>query len=303
MLKIKNLNKSYQKKFVLRDLSFEVKTGEIYGLLGPNGAGKTTIINILCNLLQPDRGTIVLNSVPISRASKYLIGVAPQENLLYKSLSCRENLQFFARLYGLNKRQQRDRISASLAAVNLSDRTNSLVETLSGGMKRRLNFAIALVHEPKLLILDEPTTGLDIETRYELWELIRQLQRQGMTILLTTHLLDEAEKLCDRLAILQSGQLLVEGDFSQLRQWVKAKEIVTIKTPDEEGAIALGKKLGFPYRYYGGNLAFWLPETLELAEIIACFENVTLDSISRQPVGLEHIYLEVTRDRSKNFNG
>ncbi|MBP0016996.1 MAG: ABC transporter ATP-binding protein [Cyanobacteria bacterium SBLK] len=297
MLKIKNLSKFYQKKLVLQDLSFEVKTGEIYGLLGPNGAGKTTIINILCNLLQPDRGTILLDGVPISQASKYLIGVAPQENLLYKSLSCRENLHFFARLYGLDRQQQRDRISASLVAVNLSDRINSLVETLSGGMKRRLNLAIALVHEPKLLILDEPTTGLDIETRYELWRLIRQLQQQGMTILLTTHLLDEAEQLCDRLAILQSGQLLVEGDFLQLRQRIKAKEIVTIKTPDEEGAIARGKELGFTHRYYGGNLAFWLPETLELAEIIACFDNITLDSISRLPISLEHIYLEVTRDR------
>ncbi|MEM9538151.1 MAG: heme ABC exporter ATP-binding protein CcmA [Cyanobacteria bacterium P01_E01_bin.42] len=297
MLKIENLSKSYQKRSVLQDLSFEVRTGEIYGLLGPNGAGKTTIINILCNLLQPDRGTILLNEQLISRTNSYQIGVAPQENLLYKSLSCRENLQFFARLYGLDRQQQRDRISTALAAVNLSDRANSLVETLSGGMKRRLNLAIALVHQPKFLILDEPTTGLDIETRYELWHLIRQLQQEGMTILLTTHLLDEAERLCDRLAILQAGQLLVEGDLCHLRQWVKAEEIVTIKTPEEDKAIARGKELGFPHRYYGGDLAFWLPEVLELTEIIACFENITLNSLSRQPVSLEHIYLEVTRDR------
>ena len=297
MLRIKNLSKFYHNNPVLQDVSFEVKTGEIYGLLGPNGAGKTTIINILCNLLQPDRGTILLEGVSIAKASKHSIGVAPQENLLYKSLSCRENLGFFARLYGLTGQQQRDRISASLAAVNLSDRANSLVETLSGGMKRRLNLAIASIHQPKLLILDEPTTGLDIETRYEFWALIRHLQQQGTTILLTTHLLDEAERLCDRLAILQSGKLLVEGSLSQLRQFVKAKEIITLQTQEQDRAIARGKELGFPHRYYGGNLAFWLPEALELREILACFENISLDSISRQPVGLEHIYLEITRDR------
>ncbi|MEA5469153.1 ABC transporter ATP-binding protein [Spirulina sp. 06S082] len=297
MLRIQNLSKSYHKNPVLQDLSFEIKTGEIYGLLGANGAGKTTTLNILCNLLQPDRGTIVLDGLPVSHATKHLIGVAPQENLLYKSLSCRENLHFFSCLYGLTGQQQRDRISASLAAVNLSDRTNSIVETLSGGMKRRLNLAIALVHQPKLLILDEPTTGLDIETRYDLWALIRQLQQQGMTVLLTTHLLDEAEQLCDRLAILRSGQLLAEGNISQLRRFVKAQEIVSIQTQDEDRAIARGKELGFPHRYYGGRLAFWLPKALELTEIIACFENISLDSISRQPVGLEHIYLEVTRDR------
>ncbi len=297
MLRIKNLSKFYHNNPVLQDVSFEVKTGEIYGLLGPNGAGKTTIINILCNLLQPDRGTILLEGVSIAKASKHSIGVAPLENLLYKSLSCRENLGFFARLYGLTGQQQRDRISASLAAVNLSDRANSLVETLSGGMKRRLNLAIASIHQPKLLILDEPTTGLDIETRYEFWALIRHLQQQGTTILLTTHLLDEAERLCDRLAILQSGKLLVEGSLSQLRQFVKAKEIITLQTQEQDRAIARGKELGFPHRYYGGNLAFWLPEALELREILACFENISLDSISRQPVGLEHIYLEITRDR------
>jgi ABC-2 type transport system ATP-binding protein len=297
MLSIQNLSKSYQKNLVLQDLSFAVKTGEIYGLLGPNGAGKTTVINILCNLLQPDRGTVLLDGKPISNATQHLIGVAPQENLLYKSLSCQENLRFFARLYGLSKAQQRDRIATSLAAVKLSDRAHSLVETLSGGMKRRLNFAIALVHEPKLLILDEPTTGLDIETRYDLWALIRQLKQQGMTILLTTHLLDEAETLCDRLAILQLGNLLAEGSVPQLHQFVNAKEIVIIQTKDEERAIERGKELGFSHRYYGEDLAFWLPKALELREILACFENIALDSISRQPVRLEHIYLEVTRDR------
>lgn len=295
MLAVQDLQKNYGKRQVLRGLNLHIQAGEIYGLLGPNGAGKTTTINILCNLLNPDRGTILLDGQPLSDRTKPLLGVAPQENLLYKSLSCAENLDFFARLYGLTGKSKQKQVISSLAAVNLSDRASSVVETLSGGMQRRLNIAAAIVHQPKLVILDEPTTGLDIEARYEIWDLIRNLKTQGITILLTTHLLDEAERLCDRIGILKNGQIAAEGSLLELRQWVKAQEIVTLQTPDEPAAIARGTELGYPYRYYGQDLTFWLPETLELREIIANFDGIPLDSISRQAVSLEHIYLEVTR--------
>ncbi|HEY9603842.1 MAG TPA: ABC transporter ATP-binding protein, partial [Allocoleopsis sp.] len=175
MLNIQKLNKSYGKRQVLQDLTLHIQPGEIYGLLGPNGAGKTTAINILCNLLQADSGTIAIDGKPVSNATKPLVGVAPQENLLYKTLSCEENLNFYARIYGLNAQHQQKQVQACLEAVNLADRAKSPVETLSGGMQRRLNIAVALVHQPKLVILDEPTTGLDIEARYEIWELIRTL--------------------------------------------------------------------------------------------------------------------------------
>jgi ABC-2 type transport system ATP-binding protein len=295
MLKIKNLSKYYGNRSVLRDLSFQILPGEVYGLLGPNGAGKTTTINILCDLLRADRGEIWINNEPVSQATKKLIGVAPQENLLYKSLSCQENLDFFARIYGLSGKERRQQVSASLAAVNLSERAKSPVETLSGGMQRRVNIAAALVHYPKLLILDEPTTGLDIEARYEIWELIRRLQNQGMTILLTTHLLEEAERLCQRIGILKYGRIIAEGSLEQLRKFIPAPEIVFVKTAEEEEAIARASQHGFTYRRYGTDLAFWLPKHLELKEIIACFEGIALDSISRQPVRLEHIYVEVTQ--------
>lgn len=295
MLSIENLRKAYGKRQVLQGLNLHIQPGQIYGLLGSNGAGKTTTINILCNLLKADSGTIAINNCPVSDATKSWIGVAPQENLLYKSLSCEENLKFFAKIYGLKGKKLREQVTASLAAVNLSDRARSVVETLSGGMQRRLNIAAALVHQPKLIILDEPTTGLDIEARYEIWELIRRLQQQGITLLLTTHLLDEAERLCQRIGILKHGKILAEGSLEELRQAVNAKEIIVIQTSDEEAAIARGEQLGFPYRYYSNDLAFWLPEHLELKEIITCFEGIHLDSISRQPVRLEHIYIEVTR--------
>ena len=295
MLSIEKLRKSYGKRSVLQDLTLNIPTGEIYGLLGPNGAGKTTTINIICNLLRADSGAIALDNQPVSEATKKLIGVAPQENLLYKTLSCEENLNFYAQIYGLKAQQRRQHVEACLAAVNLADRAKSPVETLSGGMQRRLNIAVALVHQPKLVILDEPTTGLDIEARYEIWDLIRGLKSQGITTLLTTHLLDEAERLCQRIGILKGGRIVAEGSLAELRQRISAQEIVVIQTSEEEKAIARAQQWGFTHRRYGTDLAFWLPEPLELKEIISRFDGIPLDSIARQPVRLEHIYVEVTQ--------
>jgi ABC-2 type transport system ATP-binding protein len=293
MLKIYNLNKTYKNRQVLHDLSLEIKQGEVYGLLGANGAGKTTIINIICNLLKADSGEIKINDQLISEDTKKLIGIAPQENLLYKSLSCEENLNFFADIYGLNKATRQNQVKAALASVNLLERAKSTVETLSGGMQRRLNIALALVHQPKLVILDEPTTGLDIAARYEIWELIKNLKNQNVTVLMTTHLLDEAEKLCDKIGILKQGKIIVEGSLGELRNLIPAQAIVVIQTPEEQTAIARAQDYGFTYRYYGNELAFWLPETLELAEIIHKFSGIEIESISRRNVGLEHIYLEM----------
>jgi ABC-2 type transport system ATP-binding protein len=294
LLRIEKLNKKYGERSVLQDLTFSIPEGEIYGLLGPNGAGKTTTINIICDLLQADSGSIRVANQPVSQATKRLIGIAPQENLLYRSLTCRENLDFFARIYGLSKSERNKQVSYCLEAVNLGDRANSPVETLSGGMQRRLSVAIALVHQPKLVILDEPTTGLDIEARYELWELIRQLKNQGITTLLTTHLLEEAERLCQRIGILKEGKLLAEGTLVELQKIIPAQEIVMVQTSDEMGAIARGQAQGFTPRRYANELAFWIPEQLELREIIDRFEGIPLNSICRQPVRLEHIYVEVT---------
>ncbi|WP_414564205.1 MULTISPECIES: ABC transporter ATP-binding protein [unclassified Anabaena] len=295
MLKITNLNKSYSKTKVLQNLNLHINPGEIYGLLGANGAGKTTTINIICNLLKADSGEITINNHPVSETTKKIIGIAPQENLLYKTLSCAENLNFFANIYGLNRETRKKQIQKTLTSVNLLDRANSPVETLSGGMRRRLNIAVALVHQPQLVILDEPTTGLDIEARYEIWELIRQLKNQGITVLLTTHLLDEAERLCDRIGILKHGQILAEGSLAELRTLIPAQEVILVQTDQQEQAIARAQEYGFTHKYYGNELAFWLPEPLELKEIIARFEGIVIDSIARQPVRLEYIYLEVTQ--------
>jgi ABC-2 type transport system ATP-binding protein len=297
MLQIKNLRKSYRDRPVLQDLTFAIASGEVYGLLGANGAGKTTTINIICNLLNADSGSIIINDRSISKATKSWIGIAPQENLLYKSLTCEENLNFYARIYGFSGKKICKQIEITLASVNLLDRAKTPIENLSGGMQRRMNIAVALVHQPKLLILDEPTTGLDIETRYEIWDLIRQLKSQGMTILLTTHLLDEAQRLCQKIGILKAGKIIAEGSLEELRQYINAKEIIVIETEEEEKTIARANSLGFTHRRYGNDLAFWLPKQLELKEILTYFEGISLNSIARQSIQLEHIYLEVMRER------
>lgn len=295
VLDIQNLSKAFGQRQVLTDLTLRLVPGEVYGLLGPNGAGKTTTINLLSGLLTPDMGKVLIAGQPASEATKPYLGVMPQQNLLYQSLTCRENLAFFAKIYGLQALLRSQRIQTCLKAVNLQNRTNSIVGDLSGGMQRRLSLAVAIVHQPKLVVLDEPTTGLDIEARYEVWELIRQLKHQGVTVLLTTHLLDEAERLCDRIGFLKQGTLLTQGSLAQLRSHIPAQEVVTVQTPDEASAITRAADHGFTMRRYDKQLSFWVPERFELNELLAKFDGIPIDSIARTPVRLEHIYLEVTR--------
>jgi ABC-2 type transport system ATP-binding protein len=297
MLTITDLSKSYGDRIVLDHLNLTINVGEVYGLLGPNGAGKTTVINLICNLLKPDSGIIKINEKSLSQKTKSWLGVAPQENLLYRTLTCQENLDFYGKIYGLKSSERKSRIELCLQAVNLLDRAKSPVENLSGGMQRRLNIAVAMIHQPKLLILDEPTTGLDIEARYDIWQLIQNLQQQGITILLTTHLLDEAQRLCQKIGILKSGKLLAEGSLDELQQLIPAKEVLTIKTSEEKKVLERAKNLGLIHRRHGRDLCFWLPEPLELREVLDLFQGIMIDSIARQPVQLEHIYLEVTQEK------
>jgi ABC-2 type transport system ATP-binding protein len=294
MLEINHLCKAYGKRQVLNNLSLQIPSGEVYGLIGSNGAGKTTTINILCNLLQFDSGTVEIAGCKISAETKKLIGVVPQENLMYKNLTCAENLNFFARIYGLSGAERKQRVRECLILVNLLDRANSVVENLSGGMQRRLSMALALVHHPKLVILDEPTTGLDVEARYEIWELIRNLQQQQITVLLTTHLLEEAERLCQRIGILKNGHLIAEGSIDQLSTVMPGQEVLIIKTEQEDLAIELAEQQGWQPRRYSNDLAFWLPKHYDLQEILDVFTGVQMDAVSRQPVRLEHVYLELT---------
>ena len=221
LLKIHRLSKSFGTLRAVDEVSFEVSAGEIYGLLGPNGAGKTTTLSMLCGLLKPDGGEVTVAGMDFwadPHRARALMGVVPQDVALYEELSGRENLEFWGRLAGLSARDARQRAGELLAALSLTDRANDAVRKYSGGMKRRINLGAALLHRPQLLLLDEPTVGIDPQARANLLEYIRGLVASGMGLLYTTHYLDEAELLCHRIGIIDHGRLLAEGTLGQLQE-------------------------------------------------------------------------------------
>lgn len=211
MIEINGLVKKYGERVAVNEVSFCVQEGEIFGLLGPNGAGKTTTISILATLLPPDQGQVTIGGYDLVRETnqiKTLIGFVPQELALYPTLSAWDNLAFFGRIYGLRGTALKDRIAAVLDLVGLRDRAGDAVRTFSGGMKRRLNIAAGLIHQPRLLFLDEPTVGVDPQSRNFIFEHVERLKAEGMTILYTTHYMEEAERLCDRVAVMDEGCIL-----------------------------------------------------------------------------------------------
>ncbi|RDI34362.1 ABC transporter ATP-binding protein [Lentzea flaviverrucosa] len=215
VLSCTGLSRRFGDVLAVDDVSFTIAEGETYGLLGPNGAGKTTTISMITGVLAPDSGEVLVAGQPMSTraiAAKRLVGYVPQELALYPDLSGRENLRFFASLYGA----KRSRVDHVLDVVGLSDRADDLAREYSGGMKRRLNVAIGLLHEPKLLVLDEPTAGVDPQSRNQIMDNVRALAADGMAVLYTTHYMEEAERLCDRVGIIDSGRLVAEGTQRQL---------------------------------------------------------------------------------------
>lgn len=218
IVQMEQVTKHFGKQEVLKGISLDINEGEIFGLLGPSGAGKTTLVKQLVGLEVPSTGknkvfSIVMPSLDV--ISK--IGYMAQSDALYGELTARENLQFFASLYGLNGARQKERIQACMEIVQLNDHTDKQVSNYSGGMKRRLSLAIALIHEPKLLILDEPTVGIDPVLRKSIWESFYELKKQGVTIIVTTHVMDEADK-CDRLGMIRDGHLIAVGTPHALKE-------------------------------------------------------------------------------------
>ncbi len=216
-----NVCKIYNQVSVVDHLSFTIAPGEMFGLLGPNGAGKSTTIRMLTTLTKPTAGQVEVAGYDVMRQPQQVkrkIGVVLQQTSVDVDLTVWENMEFHGRLHHIPHRLRQEKINQWLEYVELTDRRQDLVKTLSGGMKRRLQIARALLHEPEILFLDEPTVGLDPQTRRRLWEIIRELNQQGMTMLLTTHYMEEVEYLCDRIGIMDSGKLIELGTLSQLRQ-------------------------------------------------------------------------------------
>jgi ABC-2 type transport system ATP-binding protein len=232
MIHVENLQKSYGSTRAVDIISFRVAPGEIYGLLGPNGAGKTTTISCISGLLKADGGRVTVAGIDLAadpiRARRHL-GVVPQETAIYDTLTAAENVSYFASLHGLSGAEARRSVGESLERVGLDPAAKTASRKFSGGMKRRLNLAIGLVHRPKALLLDEPTVGIDPQARINILDVVRALQKEGTAILYTTHYLEEAELLCDRVGIMDKGRVLAEGTISELRRLVGEGTVVTLR--------------------------------------------------------------------------
>lgn len=232
MIWVQGLSKRFGELQAVDRVSFEVARGELFGFLGPNGAGKTTTISMVSGLLRPDEGTVTIGDYNLweaPREAKRLLGLVPQEVAVYEEFSARENLLFWGGLYGVGRSELKGSIEEILQRVGLAERAREPVARFSGGMKRRLNLAIGLVHRPKALLLDEPTVGIDPQARNAILEIIRDIARQGTTILFTTHHLEEAEKLCDRIAIMDHGRILETGSVRELARVVGDREVITLR--------------------------------------------------------------------------
>jgi ABC-2 type transport system ATP-binding protein len=236
MVTFSNARKTYGKLVAVDGLSLSIRKGEIFGLLGPNGAGKSTSVSLAVGLLTPDAGAVTIAGYgrPTEPAVRAKIGVAPQALALYDLLSGEENLRFFGAVYGLSGATLAERVTWCLDFVGLADRKADRVGGYSGGMKRRLNLAAALVHDPELLLLDEPTVGVDPQSRNKIFESIEALRRDGKTIVYTTHYMEEVERLCDRIAIIDAGQLLALGTLSELLSTHGGPPTLIVTTDGEE---------------------------------------------------------------------
>jgi ABC-2 type transport system ATP-binding protein len=272
---LQNVYKTYDKVPVVNDLSFTIEQGEMFGLLGPNGAGKSTTIRMLTTLTKPTQGKIEVAGYDVvhnKQQVKQNIGVVLQQISVDSDLTVWENMEFHGRLHHIPNPGRQRMINQWLEYVELTEKRDALAKTLSGGMKRRLQIARALLHQPKILFLDEPTVGLDPQTRRRLWEIIRDLNKQGMTMLLTTHYMDEVEFLCDRIGIMDSGKLIELGTLQQFRQ--------------QHGEGLVMKQVGdrFEYKFF--------PDLTEANTYLETLPDKT--GIMVRPSNLEDIFVELT---------
>lgn len=245
MLTLTNIRKAYGSNVAVDDLTLQIRPGEVFGLLGPNGAGKSTTIGMATGLLAPDSGTVTMEGLgpPTKPEVRAKIGVAPQSLALYMDLTAMENLVFFGRLYGLSTDAVAKRADEVLGMVGLRDRKADRVKAYSGGMQRRLNLAVALMHDPPMLLLDEPTAGVDPQSRNNILELVRTLRGQGRTIVYTTHYMEEAARLCDRVAIIDKGKILAMGSVHELIEKHGGGSVVTVTRAGQEHRVTTDEPL------------------------------------------------------------
>ena len=301
VLKVEGLTRRFGERVAVDDVSFSVPPGEIYGLLGPNGAGKTTTIKMVCGLLHPDRGTARVAGHPAGTlAAKAQVGYVPQDIALYPDLTGRENLRFLGRLFGLGGALLDQRVDEALELTNLGDRADERLSAFSGGMQRRLNMAAGLLNHPVLLVLDEPTVGVDPQSRHAILERVRNFGRLGMAVLYTTHYMEEAERVCDRVGIVDQGRLVAEGTRRELVDRLGERDRIELgatgdleqladacrELPGVDGAAVADRHVQLLV-HDGRNL---LPGVLEVAERM----GARISSVDVVEPDLEAVFLHLT---------
>jgi ABC-2 type transport system ATP-binding protein len=243
MLSLRSVTKRYGDLVALDDVSLDIAPGEFFGLLGPNGAGKSTAMSLIAGLRAPDAGALTLHGQPLTAANasaRMALGLVPQHLALYTELTAEENLRIFGELYGLHGADLRARIDEALTAVQLADRRRDPVKTYSGGMQRRLNLVAALLHRPKLLLCDEPTVGVDPQSRLAIFEYLEQLNRAGLTIIYSTHYMEEATRLCSRIGVIDHGKILALGSLDELLLHLPFEEEIRFPATPATAALAAG---------------------------------------------------------------
>jgi len=299
MLRCEDLRKSYGDREAVKGVSFSIAEGECYGLLGPNGAGKTTTISMLCGLILPDHGVVTVDGFAGgSLEAKAAVGYVPQDLALYPDLSAVENLTFFGQLYGLGGKELQGRIGETLELVGLADRGKDRIGTYSGGMKRRANMAAGLLHRPKLLVLDEPTVGVDPQSRNAILETVGRL---GIAVLYTTHYMEEAARLCDRIGIIDDGQLVAEGTAEVLIATHGGKDKVHLSCDggsfDELSTACLGLENVHDVHEHEGSLELTTdhgPAVLSAVVAVASRHGVDLTGVEVRAPNLEDVFLTLT---------
>jgi ABC-2 type transport system ATP-binding protein len=302
MVKVQDLTKRFGNLVAVDTLNFEVPPGEVFGLLGPNGAGKTTTLSMLCTILKPTSGTAIINGFDVAKHPSQVrrsIGIIFQEPSIDDRLTGRENLEMHANLYAVPIAERKDRIQEVLKLVELEDRADSLMRTYSGGMRRRLEIARGLVHHPKVLFLDEPTLGLDPQTREHIWSYVSELsKRENITMILTTHYMEEADKLCDRIAIVDYGKIIALDEPERLKDKMEG-DIISVKTeaPKQLGEKLTEMKLAENIQPLEGELKLVVKHggalVPRIAEI-AAKSGIHIESISIHEPSLEDVFLHYT---------
>ncbi len=303
IIEAKNLTKSFGDFLAVDGLDLKIKRGEVFGFLGPNGAGKTTSISMMVGLLLPTSGQILIDGEDINKMDKSKIGICPQDIVLWDSLTCQESLKFMGEMYEVPQDILKKRVERLLNDLMLTEKSNTVVSNLSGGMKRRLNLAMALIHSPEIVVLDEPSEGLDPQSRRVLWNFIRSLRdNEGKTVILTTHLMDEADSLSDRIAIIDHGKLLRLDTPHNLKREIGEGDVVYIHLSDPDknleviNALKDMDSIDSVMEVEGKINVRTLNAVGKLPEIMAELQdlNVEVEDLFLRPNTLEDVFIELT---------